>query len=137
MNHSTSSPVTRRHFLWQAASGLSGIALTWLLQQERLLGAEASASPYAPRPSHFPARAQRVIHIYAAGGVSHVDTFDHKPDLAKYHGKELTNKGKIDTFFGRPGNLLKSPFEFRQYGQNGMWVSDLLPHLGTCVDDMT
>jgi Protein of unknown function (DUF1501) len=139
MNNTTlpSSPLTRRHFLWQAASGMSGIALACLLQREQARAAEAPSSPYAPKPPHFPARAKRVIHIYACGGVSHVDTFDHKPDLAKYNGQELTTKGKLDTFFGRPGKLLKSPFEFRQYGQTGMPVSDLFPHLATCVDDMT
>ncbi len=66
-----------------------------------------------------------------------MDTFDHKPDLAKYEGKELTGKGKIDTFFGRPGRLMKSPFSFRRHGQCGQWVSNLLPHLAGCVDDLT
>src|SRR5262249_39758467 len=69
--------------------------------------------------------------------VSHVDTFDHKPDLAKHDGEELTGKGKIDTFFGKPGRLLKSPFTFTQHGKCGRWVSSLLPNLATCVDDMT
>ena len=104
-----SSPVTRRHFLWQAASGMSGIALAWLLQGERPWAAEVPQSPYAPKPPHFPAKAKRMIHIYACGGVSHVDTFDHKPELAKYNGQELTNKGKFDTFFGRPGKLAEKP----------------------------
>ncbi|HEY0456629.1 MAG TPA: DUF1501 domain-containing protein [Verrucomicrobiae bacterium] len=132
------SPVSRRHFLWQAASGMSGIALAWLMQQENAFAATSLPdSPYAPRPPHFPARAKRVIHIYACGGVSHVDTFDHKPDLTKFNGQELTNKGKIDTFFGRPGRLLKSPFPFKQYGKSGMWVSDLFPNLAGCVDEMT
>src|SRR3954468_11222221 len=133
------SPVTRRHFLWQAASGMSGIALAWLLQQEKALGKEVPlpASPYAPKPPHFPAKAKRIIHIYAAGGVSHLDTFDYKPELEKHHGEELSNKGKIDTFFGRPGRLMKSPFAFQQYGKCGASVSDLLPNLATCVDGMT
>jgi hypothetical protein len=133
------SPVTRRHFLWQAAGGMSGIALAWLLQQEKALGKEVAlpASPYAAKPPHFPAKARRVIHIYAAGGVSHVDTFDYKPELEKHHGEELSNKGKIDTFFGRPGRLMKSPFAFQRHGKSGAWVSDLLPNLATCVDEMT
>jgi len=66
-----------------------------------------------------------------------VDTFDYKPDLAKHHGKPLTGKGTLDTFFGKPGNLMKSPYAFRRRGQSGMWVSDLLPHLAGRVDDMT
>ena len=81
-----------------------------------------------PRP-HFPPKAKRVVQIFCCGGVSHVDTFDYKPDLAKYDGQELTGKGKIDTFFGQPGRLMKSPFAFQQRGQCGLWVSDLLPHL--------
>ncbi|HUR47286.1 MAG TPA: DUF1501 domain-containing protein [Candidatus Saccharimonadales bacterium] len=118
---------------------MSGIALAWLLAQEKGMATEVAlpASPYAPKPPHFPARAKRVIHIYAAGGVSHLDTFDYKPDLIKHHGEEVSNKGKVDTFFGRPGRLMKSPFGFKQYGKSGAWVSDLLPNLGACADDMT
>jgi hypothetical protein len=130
--------LSRRDFLWDAG-GLAGIALAWLLHQDSLAApAETlSPSPYAPKPTHFPARAKRVIQVFACGGVSHVDTFDYKPDLAKHDGQELTGKGKIDTFFGKPGRLMKSPFAFRQYGQCGRWVSDLLPHLAGCADDMT
>ena len=89
------------------------------------------------RPPHHPARVKRVVQIFACGGVSHVDTFDHKPELIKRNGQELTGKGKIETFFGQPGRLLKSPFEFARHGECGRWVSDLLPNLATCVDDMT
>src|SRR6266853_6122400 len=91
------APLPRRHFLWQAGGGLGAIALAWLLNDESRAAApdKASASPYAPRPSHFPARAKRVLQIFACGGVSHVDTFDYKPELAKHDGQELTGKGKI------------------------------------------
>jgi hypothetical protein len=129
-------PLSRRHFLWQAGGGLGAIALACLLNEESRADGRA-ASPYAPKPTHFPAKAKRVIHIFACGGVSHVDTFDHKPELEKRHGQELTGKGKIDTFFGKPGRLARSPFKFQRYGQSGHFVSDLLPNLGTCVDDMT
>jgi hypothetical protein len=139
-SHQASPGVTRRHFLWEAGGGLSGLALAWMFQQEARgseLSPTGSGSPYVARPAHFPAKAKRLIHICACGGVSHLDTYDFKPDLIKHHGQELTNKGKIDTFFGRPGRLLKSPFAFRQHGQSGAWMSDLLPNLATCVDDMT
>jgi len=131
--------LSRRHFL--AEAGLSGVALAWLLQQE-LRGASAPTpvlpgSPYAAKTTAFPAKAKRVIHVCACGGVSHVDTFDYKPELEKHHGEELTNKGKIDTFFGRPGRLMKSQFAFRQHGRSGLWMSDLLPHLSKCVDEIT
>jgi hypothetical protein len=130
----------RRHFLWEAGGGLGAIALAWLLCEEAFGGGSESleaASPYAPRPTHFPPRAQRVIQIFAAGGVSHIDTFDHKPELERHHGKALIGKGKVDTFFGEPGNLMKSPFRFEKRGESGLWVSDLLPQLATCADDMT
>lgn len=133
--------ISRRHFLWETGAGLSGLALAWMFEQEaRAVSAArepATGSPYAARLTHFPAKAKRLIHICACGGVSHLDTYDYKPDLIKHDGQELTNKGKIDTFFGRPGRLLKSPFAFRQHGQSGTWMSDLLPHLATCVDDLT
>jgi hypothetical protein len=125
----------RRRFLWEAGGGLGGIALAWLVQQEARAAAPASA--YAPKAPHFAARAKRVIQIFCPGGVSHVDTFDYKPDLVKYDGKEMTGKGKVDTFFGKPGRLMKSPFVFKRHGQCGAWMSSLFPHLATCVDDMT
>src|SRR5947207_260756 len=135
---STALLLSRRHFLWQAGGGLGAIALACMLQEEgRAAQDKLPPSPYAPKPTHFPARAKRVIQIFACGGVSHVDTFDYKPDLVKHDGKELTGKGKIDTFFGRPGRLMKSPFAFRRHGQTGKWISDLLPNLAGCVDDMT
>ena len=85
----------------------------------------------------FPARAKRVVQIFACGGVSHVDTFDHKPEIARFDGRELLGKGKIDTFFGRPGRLMKTPFAFRHRGESGQWVSSLLPNLAECADDLT
>src|SRR5262249_34646800 len=95
----------------------------------------AEANP-ARRGPHFAPGAHRALHIFSPGGVSHVDTFDYKPDLEKYHGQPLTGKGTLDPFFGRPGNLMRSPYAFRRHGQIGMWVIDLLPNLAGCVDDM-
>jgi hypothetical protein len=124
--------ISRRFFLGHATSGLGGVALAWLLhRQARGAGAAPARAP------HFAAKAKRVVQIVAPGGVSHVDTFDYKPDLAKFDGQELTGKGKIDTFFATPGRLMKSPYKFRQHGRSGTWVSGLLPHLATCVDDVT
>ena len=124
---------TRRDFLSESGTGLGTIALAWLLNQDGY-GAEAQA--IAPGP-HFTPKAKRVIHIFSLGGVSHVDTFDYKPDLERHHGKPLLDKGELDTFFGKPGNLMKSLYPFRKRGDSGMWVSDLLPHLANCADDMT
>ena len=140
--------LSRRHFLWQAGGGLGAIALACLLQEEADADAKSGqaklSNPSHPTSKmegaslpHFPPKAKRVIQIFCCGGVSHIDTFDYKPELIKNHGKAMTNKGKIDTFFGQPGNLLKSPFDFRQHGQSGLWASSLLPHLAECVDDIT
>src|SRR5689334_9443360 len=113
--------MSRRHFLWQAAGGIGAIALAAMLADE---SAEAAGPHYAPR-------AKRVIQIFCCGGVSHIDTFDYKPELEKMHGKEC--KRPFDTFFAQPGNLMKSPFTWRQHGKSGRWVSSLLPHIAECV----
>jgi hypothetical protein len=122
--------LSRRHFLWKSAGGMGGLALAWLLQQQ---GHGAQAVLQRP---HFAPRAKRVIQIFCAGGVSHLDTFDYKPDLAKLDGKPLEGKGENKGFFGQPGNVMKSPYEFRRHGQSGKWVSSLLPHIASCVDDI-
>jgi hypothetical protein len=119
---------TRRHFLGDAASGLGGIALAWLM------GNEVRAA--GPRAAHHAPKARRAIHIFSPGGVSHVDTFDYKPELETNHGKPLTGKGKLNPFFSQPGNLMKSLYPFKQRGQSGLWASDLLPHLAECVDEL-
>lgn len=125
--------LTRRSFLGTAAGGFGGVALAALLA-DPAAGA-TPASPYAARSPLLRPRARRVIHICALGGVSHLDTFDYKPELERRHGQDSGRK--FDTFFGQPGRLLKSPFAFRQHGRCGRWVSDLLPNLAGCVDEMT
>lgn len=127
------SSVSRRGFLTQSVTGLGAIALSCLLRED-----EARASTGgAVRAFDFVPRAKRVIQIFCCGAVSHLDTFDFKPELVKNDGKEMKGKGKVDTFFGQPGNLMKSPFNFSRHGQSGLWASDLLPNLAGCVDDMT
>jgi hypothetical protein len=116
----------RRSFLGHSL-GLGGVALTWLLHRD-CVAAETTQPHFAPK-------AKRVLLVFCPGGVSHVDTFDYKPELEKQHGKPLGVK--IDTFFGQPGNLMKSPFAFKRHGESGQWVSDLFPHLAQRVDDLT
>jgi hypothetical protein len=123
--------LSRRDFLADAGNGLGAIALAWLLQAD----GRAAEAP-SPKGPHFLPRARRAVHIFSPGGVSHVDTFDYKPELEKHHGKSLTGKGTLDPFFGKPGNLMKSLYPFRRRGQSGLWVSDLLPHLAGRVDDL-
>ncbi|MCX6382513.1 MAG: DUF1501 domain-containing protein [Armatimonadetes bacterium] len=127
--------ISRRDLLANSAGGLGAVALACLLNEEA--GAQQTNRSEQTQRTHFPPKAKRVIQIFCMGGVSHVDTFDYKPDLEKHNGESVTNKGKIDTFFGQPGTLMKSPFEFRKHGQSGKWVSSLLPHLAECVDDLT
>ena len=95
-----------------------------------------SGSPYLPKPPHFKPRAKSVISLFMSGGVSHIDTFDYKPALAKYHGTPLEGKGEIRVRQGFPGPLMKSPYTFKQYGQSGIWASELFPHIGSMADDL-
>jgi hypothetical protein len=121
---------TRRRLLHDSGLGLGSIALSWLLESE------SKAAPVLSSP-HISPRVKRVIHVFSPGGVSQVDTFDYKPELERLDDTVLTGKGKLDTFFGRPGKLRKSYYRFRQHGRSGQWVSELFPHLATCVDDLT
>ncbi len=101
-----------------------------------MLGIGLAQLLQAAQPHHTP-KAKRVLLISMIGGVSQVDTFDYKPELEKNHGKATTGANTITPFFGKSGTLMKSPWKFRQYGQSGKWVSDLLPHLAKRVDGMT
>jgi hypothetical protein len=97
--------------------------------------AQKSKNPLAVRAPHFPARAKRVIFLFMHGGPSQVDTFDPKPLLVRDHGKPYPfSKPRVQ--FAPTGNLLRSPWEFKKYGQSGLEVSDLFPHVGSCVDDL-
>ena len=136
-----SSPelLPRRHFLWRDAAGIGGLALAWMLARDAAAdGAHGDAAPGDLRSGglHFPARAKRVVQIFCCGGVSQVDSFDHTPALTRLHGKKLEGRGELRGFFGRPGLLMKTPFEFRRHGESQSWVSSLFPHLATCVDEM-
>jgi len=126
--------LSRRDFLFQAGEGISGLALTCLLQQDGLLGAQVP-SPFAAKAPHFKPRAKAVISLFMCGGVSHIDTFDPKPALERYHGQPLPVEGEIQVQQGYPGPILRSPYKFKRYGQSGIEVSDLFPHMATCVDD--
>jgi hypothetical protein len=131
--------VTRRDLLRLSANGFGLLALGALLGKGGARAAEAgpdrARNPLAPRPPHFPAKAKRVIFIFMHGGPSQVDTFDPKPALKRDHGKPYPGQ-KPRVQFAATGNLLRSPWEFKQYGQSGLPVSDLFPHVGSCADDL-
>jgi hypothetical protein len=143
--------VSRRDFWCEAGMGMGGLALTYLMNRDGLLAAEPSSgkpggacsssegvteSPYLPKQPHFKPRAKSIIHLFMSGGVSHVDTFDYKPALWKYHGQPLEGKGEIRVRQGYPGPLMKSPYAFKQYGQGGNWVSDLFPNIASISDEL-
>jgi hypothetical protein len=130
--NAVSQQAKRRDFLAESASGLGLIALAWMLGRDAA-GSERSGLP----PTQFVPKAKRAIHIFSPGGVSHVDTFDYKPELVRQNGKSLSGKGTLETFFGKPGNLLQNLWDFKQRGQSGLWVSELFPHLAKCADDLT
>ena len=129
----------RRTFLSSAGTALGSIAVASLLSRDGLLAAQDPdidpARPFAPRPPHFPAKAKNVVVIFCAGAVSQLETWDYKPELIKHDGKPLKG-GPAVTFQGPAGNLARPQYEFRQRGQTGKWVSDLLPHLAELTDDI-
>ena len=131
-------PVSRREMLGRCANGFGAVALAALLG-ERAFGGEIEGQtaprPLVPRPTHFAAKATSVIFLYMDGGVSQVDSFDPKPRLDREHGQPIKMKAPA-TQFNNVGNVLKSPWAFRQYGQSGTSVSDLFPHVAGCADDL-
>src|SRR6266403_1044596 len=130
--------LTRRDFLCRCGMGMGGLGFGTLMAQTGLLAPEARAgtaiNPLAPKTSQFPARAKRVIHIFLNGGPSHVDTFDPKPALEKYANKPLPS-GNLPTE-RKTGAAFPSPFKFKKHGQSGIDVSEIFPHVASCVDDI-
>jgi len=124
---------TRREMLCRCAHGFGGLALAYLLADKQ---ASAAVNPLEPKQPHYPAKAKSIIFLFMDGGVSQMDSFDPKPRLRQDHGKSIPMKTPT-TVFNIGDKVLGSPFEFKQYGQSGAWVSDLFPHVASCVDDLT
>ena len=143
MNFSNFCGRTRREFLWQAGAGFAGTALAGLLHQDGYRGGQVSAAnaaghenPLAAKPPHFAPKAKSVIFLFMYGGPSHIDTFDYKPAMKGRDNQTIEVKT-----FGRGGHknqgrIVEPRWNFHQYGECGKWVSDLFPHLATCVDDI-
>lgn len=134
------SLLDRRRFLADAGTGLAGIAVAALLaeagEKSPLPPAIRPDAPLAPRKPHFAPKAKRVLTIFCSGAVSHVDTFDYKPDLVKHDGRPLPGVDKLVTFQGENGNLTKPLWAFKPRGQSGKMISDLFPALAERADDL-
>ena len=130
--------LTRRDFLSRCGLGFGAVSLATLLAPEMLYGAAtanaAALSPLAPKSAHFPAKAKRVIHIFANGGPSHVDTFDPKPALARLHGQPLPMENLPTE--RRTGAAFQSPYKFQKYGQSGIEISELFTKVAEHIDDI-
>lgn len=127
----------RRHFLAHAGSGLGGIALMALLAEGTPLRPEIKPdAPLRPRKPHFAPKAKRVLTIFCSGAVSHLDSFDYKPELVKRDGQPLPGSEKLITFQGENGNLVKPIWKFKPRGQSGKMVSDLFPTLADLADEL-
>jgi len=137
---------TRRHFFSRTSTGIGAAALASLFSQDSLLAdvteRDAKTGGLTGLP-HSPPKAKRVIYLHQSGAPSQIDLFDYKPELKKYHGKELPNSvrngqritGMTSGQSSFP--VASSMFKFSQYGKNGTWLSELIPHHGKIVDDIT
>ncbi|HCK40106.1 MAG TPA: DUF1501 domain-containing protein, partial [Planctomycetaceae bacterium] len=101
---------------------------------QQLAQAGSSPSEVSQPILHFAPRAKRVLFLFMHGGVSHIDSFDPKPQLEKFDGKPLPFERALQ--FAEVGNLMRSPWQFRNYGECGLPVSDLFPHIGSVIDDI-
>ena len=134
---------TRREFLWQTGAGFAGTALSGMLQRDAMRASNVLASdgvthqnPLSAKEPHFAPKAKNVIFLFMYGGPSHIDTFDYKPAMKGRDNQTIDVKT-----FGRGGHknqgrIVEPRWNFNQYGNCGKWVSDLFPHLATCVDDI-
>jgi hypothetical protein len=117
--------MNRRDFLWSYGGGLGGIALAHLLGQDSLLAA-----------THHAPRAKRVVQLFMSGAASQCDLFDYKPRLIKQAGEKWDPGEKVELFQSNPGVVMPAPWGWKQHGQSGKWLSDLLPHIASCVDEI-
>ena len=126
------APLSRREMLAQAACGFGAVAASVLLSRS---GVATSGGPALA--THHPAKATSIIFLYMDGGVSQVDSFDPKPRLEQDAGKDPHRLFKVDaTQFNNVGSVLPSPWKFHRYGQSGIPISELFPHIGTVADEL-
>src|SRR5262245_27193965 len=129
------SGLTRRALLRLSGMGFGSLALNFLLARESARGASRQAVDLRPKVPHFGPRARAVIMLMQNGGPSQMELFDPKPDLEKYHGKQHSLKVEMFQAGSEQNTLMKSVFQFRKYGQCGMDLSEVIPHIGGVADD--
>jgi Protein of unknown function (DUF1501) len=136
----TQRSFSRRWFMKDCGLGLGSIALGSMLGKGTAAAASLIIDPHAPKPPLFPAKAKNVIFLFMGGAPSHLDLFDYKPELIRMDGKsppaELL-KGYQSAFIRPENKLLGSKFKFQRYGKCGMEIAEILPHIGSCADDIT
>jgi len=133
--------LNRRGFLWRSGGGFGALALAHLMGMESSRADQATGQMQRPGLElngglHHRARARRVVQLFMSGAASQCDTFDYKPALIERDGRKFDPGGKVELFQSVPGAVMASPWKWRQHGQCGRWVSDLVPQLATCVDDI-
>src|SRR6476659_3777547 len=137
--HCNSRLTSRREMLLRSANGFGAVALAALMQDSAFAGAvNSTAGPLAPRTGHHLPKAKSIIFLYMDGGPSQVDTFDPKPRLTREHGEPIKMHAPPTQFIPHdsPPKVLASPFKFDRHGESGAAVSEIFPHLATCVDDL-
>ncbi len=134
------TPINRRDLLGHMGSGLGAMAMAELLNAEGLLKNDQikidPGAPHAARNPHFKPRARNVVVIFCSGALSHIDSFDYKPELIKHHDTPLPGSDGLLTFQGANGNLQQPLYPFRPRGECGKMTSELLPHIGELSDDL-
>ena len=134
------APVSRRDFFSTMVDGLHGAALASILGADLFHAGAAQAAAYdlKPKTPHIPAKAKSVIHLFMNGGPSQMDLFDPKPALKKLAGTAPSRELSFAISNGKnAGTLMPSPFEFKHAGKSGMEMSDLIPHMAGCADDIS
>jgi len=135
MKHTSSAiPATRREALHRIGAGFGMAGFASVAGRSALAAEAAARNPWAVKQPHFPARAKHVIFLFLNGGLSQIDSFDYKPKLNEYDGKPLPYEMPRTEF--AVGRLMRSPFDFKQYGQNGTWVSELFPNTARIIDEL-
>jgi hypothetical protein len=130
------SSMNRRSFLWRCGGGLGGIALADMLGREGFFAGTPQAQADLNGGIHHRAKAKRVVQMFMSGAASQIDTFDYKPELIRRHGERFNPGGQVELFQSIPGTVMKAPWNWRQFGNCGKYVSELLPNLGACADDI-